>query len=51
MSREPPQLHLKLLGFTITATGLEAIRAVRWPIAAVIIAVAGLIAVMAFSRV
>lgn len=50
MSREPPQLHLKLLGFTITATGLEAIRAVKWPMALVIIAVAGLIGVMAFGR-
>lgn len=51
MSREPPEIQVKVFGLTVTAKGIEAVRAIRWPAAAVILAVACLIIVLACRRV
>jgi hypothetical protein len=33
MSRAPPELNLKIGPFSVSAKGVEAVRAIRWPVA------------------
>jgi hypothetical protein len=33
MRREPPELNLKIGPFSVSAKGVEAVRAIRWPVA------------------
>jgi hypothetical protein len=37
MKRDPPELNLKIGPFSVSAKGLQAVRAIRWPIAFAIV--------------
>jgi hypothetical protein len=45
MPRVPPELNLKIGPFSVSAKGVEAVRAIRWPVA---FAVALLVPVLAY---